>query len=120
MKILLLVVAALTVGLAGPAAASPAPSPTAEPAAAALGISVTDGVTSVVGGDDLTYTISVRNLGAAGSGQVSVRFEPPTGVELTTVDHAGTKTSGIAGWTVEVPAAGVVTLTVRTKVGTPA
>jgi uncharacterized repeat protein (TIGR01451 family) len=94
-----------------------APSPEAVHAAAMV-IGVSDGVTSATTGDELTYTISLRNDGAADSGPLGVRFQPPSGAELTTVDHDGAREDGVATWSVDLPAGGTLTLTVGAKVAT--
>ena len=86
---------------------------------AAMAISVSDGVTSATSGDRLTYTISLRNDGAAGSGALDVRFEPPSGVDMTAVDHEGTRKDGVATWALDVPAGATMTLTVAANVGAP-
>jgi uncharacterized repeat protein (TIGR01451 family) len=81
-------------------------------------IAVSDGVTSATAGDELTYTILLRNDGAADSGPHGVRFQPPSGAEVTTVDHDGAREDGVATWSVDLPAGGTLTLTVGAKVVT--
>jgi hypothetical protein len=108
----------LAAALAGLASATPTPSPGAvHHATAAMAISVSDGVTSVTDGDELTYTISLRNDGAAGSGRLAIRFQPPTGAKLTTVDHHGASVDDVATWSVDVPPGAALKLTVGTTVG---
>src|SRR5215510_1176308 len=103
-----ILLAALVLG----APTAPPPGPAEVPAvAAAMVISVTDNVPEATTGDELTYTIGLRNDGGADSGALGVRFEPPSGVDLTTVDHDGTRENGVATWSVEVPARGSLTLT---------
>jgi uncharacterized repeat protein (TIGR01451 family) len=110
-----ILVAAALVGVA----IAPPPSPDAVHAAtAAMVIGVSDGVTSATTGDELTYTISLRNDGAADSGPLGVRFQPPSGAEVTTVDHDGAREDGVATWSIDLPAGGTLTLTVGAKVAT--
>jgi uncharacterized repeat protein (TIGR01451 family) len=111
---------AVLAGLAGSVAVEPTPSPTAVRAVTAtMAISVTDGVTSATQGDELVYTISVRNDGADASGQLGIRFEAPTDARLTTVDQDGTRDHGVATWSIDLPAGGAIELTAGTEVGTP-
>jgi len=104
----------LAAGLVGLA---PTPSPEAVHAAtSAMVISVSDGVTSATTGDELTYAISLRNDGAADSGPLGVRFQPPTGAEVTTVDHDGARDDSGATWSIDLAAGDTLALTVGAKV----
>jgi hypothetical protein len=52
-------------------------------------ISVSDGVTSATTGDELTYNHLAAQRRRRRQRPLGVRFQPPTGAEVTTVDHDG-------------------------------
>ena len=116
--------AALAVGLiAMPAALAvshPAPSHTAPAAPAlrvpALTISISDGHVAARAGDELTYTVSVRDSGAVAVPRLTVSATLPAELELLSASDHGVAASGHVSWPASLPAGGTRTFRVVTRV----
>ena len=116
--------AALAVGLiAMPAALAvshPAPSHTAPAAPAlrvpALTISISEGHVAARAGDELTYTVSVRDSGAVAVPRLTVSATLPAELELLSASDHGVAASGHVSWPASLPAGGTRTFRVVTRV----
>jgi uncharacterized repeat protein (TIGR01451 family) len=75
-----------------------------------LSIAIDDGHTSAKAGDELTYTITVRDLGSAPVTGLVVTQTRPTGLTLKTASPAAVEDARTVTWTVDLAANGAVTL----------
>ncbi|GGO32695.1 DUF11 domain-containing protein [Micromonospora parathelypteridis] len=115
--------------LAGPAvspaqAAAPtpkshasAPKPSASPDGPLLSITVDDGRTAVAAGDELTYRLTVRNLGASTVADVKVSQSLPTGLTLVSADRGGKARDGAVTWATDLKVGQESTFTTVARVG---
>jgi uncharacterized repeat protein (TIGR01451 family) len=121
--------AALAVGLIAipaamaashPAASQPKPSPTASAARAAratgLTISISDGHVAARAGDELTYTVSVRNSGTVAVRRLKVTQTLSPGLEFISASDHGAAASGHVSWTASLPVGGKRTFLAVTRV----
>jgi len=105
----LLLASALVLLLASAAGAA-----AASPAAPDLSVSLASDAESLTAGDDLTYTATVVNRGAAIDARIVI--EPPAFVELTKAEDEGTLADNTATWATTLPGATTTTLTVTATV----
>ena len=82
----------------------------AAPGAPQLSIAVDDGRTSAAAGDLLSYTVTVRNLGATPLGGLHVTQSMPTGLTFGSADSAGLATADTVTWKVDLGATGTATV----------
>src|SRR5260370_42666577 len=102
------------------AVSHPATSHTASAAPAprvpALAISISDGHIAARAGDELTYTVSVRDSGAAAVPRLTVTQTLPAELEFLSASDHGVAASGPVSWPANLPAAGTRTFRVVTRV----
>lgn len=84
----------------------PTPTPTPEPAYAALSVSKIVDKGAAVPGDQLEYTVTVKNTGDAEARQVPVTDVLPSGLTTVSADHGGTLEGSTIAWTIDSIAAG--------------
>jgi uncharacterized repeat protein (TIGR01451 family) len=115
---LIAIPAAMAVG--HPAASKPKPTHTASAARASrapgLTISISDGHFAVRDGDELTYTVSVRNSGAVAVRRFKVSQTLPPGLEFVSASDHGVAASGHVSWTAGLPVGGKQTFLAVTRV----
>ncbi|MGC4746827.1 hypothetical protein ACLQ28_14350 [Micromonospora sp. DT201] len=110
--------------LAGPAASSaqaaaptPKPSASASPAGPLLSITVDDGRTEVAAGDELTYRLTVRNLGTAQVSDIKVSQSLPAGLTFVSADRGGKARDGAVTWATDLKVGQESTFTTVARVG---
>jgi len=121
--------AALAVGLIAmpavmaasrPAAIHPTPSHTASAARASrtpgLTIGISDGHVSARAGDELTYTVIVRNSGAVDVPRLKVTQTLSAGLQFLSASDHGIATSGHVSWSARLPVGGMRTFRVAARV----
>ena len=121
--------AALAVGLIAmpaamaashPAASHPKPPHTVSAARASrapgLTISISDGHVAARAGDELTYSVSVRNSGAIGVRRLKVTQTLSTGLEFLSASDRGVAAGGHVSWTASLPVGGKRTFVDITRV----
>ncbi|MEU4338487.1 hypothetical protein AB0F59_28165 [Micromonospora lupini] len=84
------------------AAPTPKPSASASPAGPLLSITVDDGRTEVAAGDELTYRLTVRNLGTTKVSDIKVSQSLPTGLTLVSADRGGKARDGAVTWVTDL------------------
>jgi uncharacterized repeat protein (TIGR01451 family) len=126
--------ALLTAGCTGLAsAAEPDPVPSGDPASPAasvsaepvdpgadvpqLTIAIDDGRDSAAAGDQVTYAVTVTNLGSTPVEGLSVSQRLPAGGTFSSADHDGQLRGDAVVWTVDVPASGEFTASSVMTVG---
>ncbi|GLZ39299.1 hypothetical protein [Actinokineospora sp. NBRC 105648] len=98
-----------------------AATPAEDDSAPRLSIAVDNTHASAVAGDRLTYTVTVRNLGATDVSGLGVTQSVPAGLHFDTAEPDGRPRSGAVAWTVDLPpAAEAVFHSTMTVVDTPA
>ncbi len=116
-------------GIPRPSVAAPGPSttdraktaPVAAQSGPQLSIAIDNGQTSAVTGDKLTYTVTVKNLGANAVTGLVVSQTMPTGLKLVSADSSGTAKSGKVTWPLSLKVAATATFHTTMLVGsTPA
>jgi uncharacterized repeat protein (TIGR01451 family) len=123
--------AALAVGLVAVpvvlAVSHPATSPAASVApvvrvpALTVSISISDGHVAARAGDELTYTVSVRDSGAKAVPHLTVTQTLPAELEFLSASDHGVAARGQVSWPASLPAGGTRTFRVVTRVArTPA
>lgn len=75
----------------------------AAPAAPALRISIDNGRTATRTGDQLRYTVEVRNTGTVAVKRLTITQSVPVGLRVVSADRAGVVGSGQVRWTVALP-----------------
>ncbi|MCX5065921.1 DUF11 domain-containing protein [Micromonospora lupini] len=110
--------------LAGPAVApaqaaapTPKPSASASPAGPLLSITVDDGRTEAAAGDELTYRLTVRNLGTGKVSGIKVSQSLPTGLTLVSADRGGKARDGAVTWATDLKVGQESTFTTVARVG---
>jgi uncharacterized repeat protein (TIGR01451 family) len=100
----------------------PAATPAARrPAVPGLSISVTDGKTAVRPGEQLTYLVSVKDIGTLGAPHLKVTQTLPAGLAFVSASGHGVAARGQVAWITGIDAGGAKTFTVVTKLArTPA
>lgn len=94
-----------------------APTSSAPVSGPQLSIAVADGRESVVAGDRLGYTVTVRNLGSTNLTGLQVSQTVPAGAVVKSVDSAGVAGHGAIRWRVRVKPAATVVLHATMAVG---
>jgi uncharacterized repeat protein (TIGR01451 family) len=93
-----------------PAASNPEPPPTSSAARAArapgLTISISDGHVAARPGEELTYTVSVRNSGTVAVRRLQVTQILSSGLEFVSASDHGRAASGHVSWTASLPVGG--------------
>jgi uncharacterized repeat protein (TIGR01451 family) len=120
--------AALAVGLIAipaamasshPAASHPQPPHTASAAPASrapeLTVSISDGHVTARAGEELTYTLSVRNSGAVALRRLEVTQTLPPGLDFLSASDHGAARGGHVSWTASLPAGGERTFLAVTR-----
>jgi len=93
------------------------------PAAAAgekpplLSIAVDNGRTAVTAGDRLTYTVKVRNIGPATTGELEISQSLPPGLTFVSATRGGHRKARTVVWPADLKAGEDLTLTTVAKVG---
>jgi uncharacterized repeat protein (TIGR01451 family) len=85
-----------------PHQAAVAPKPSAEATGPLLSIAVDNGRTAVAAGDELTYTVKVRNLGTTETKQLEISQSLPAGLTFVSADHGGAARDGRVTWSVDL------------------
>ncbi|WP_282847775.1 hypothetical protein [Microbacterium oxydans] len=86
---------------------TPTPTPTPEPTYAALSVSKIVDKGAAVPGDQLEYTVTVKNTGDAEARQVPVTDVLPSGLTTVSADQGGTIEGSTIAWTIDsIPAGG--------------
>jgi uncharacterized repeat protein (TIGR01451 family) len=101
---------------ATPPAASPTASAARAPRAPGLTVSVSDGHVAVSDGDELTYTVSVRNSGAVAVPRFTASQTLSTGLEFLSASDHGVATSGRVSWSASLPVSGGRTFHITARV----
>jgi uncharacterized repeat protein (TIGR01451 family) len=96
---------------------APTPVTTTFTAAPQLAIAVADGRTSAAVGDQLTYTITVHNLGTTTANGLQISESLPSGLKLVSADHGGTANGARVTWTLDLKPGGQSTVTTVGRVG---
>jgi len=99
-------------------ASRPAATPTAKasrPAVPGLSISVTDGRTAVKPGDQLTYLVSVKDVGTLGAPHLKITQTLPAGLAFVSASGHGVASGGQVAWFTGIGAGSAKTFTVVTK-----
>jgi uncharacterized repeat protein (TIGR01451 family) len=103
-----------------PAAGHPKTPHTASAAPASrtpgLTISISDGHVAARAGDDLTYTVSVRNSGAVAVRRLEVTQTLSSGLKFISASDHGVAASGHVSWTASLPVGGNRTFVDNTQV----
>ncbi|MFG1867236.1 hypothetical protein [Micromonospora arborensis] len=99
------------------AAPAPKPSAAASPDGPLLSITVDDGRTEVAAGDELTYRLTVRNLGASRVADIKVSQSLPTGLTLVSADRGGKARDGAVTWATDLKVGQESTFTTVARVG---
>jgi len=103
-----------------PTASHPNPPHTASaarvPRAPGLTISISDGHVAARAGDELTYTVSVRNSGAVAVPRLDVTQTLPPGLDFLSARDHGKAASGRVSWTAGLPVGGERTFVDVTRV----
>lgn len=98
-----------------------ATSAAADEPAAQLSIAIDNDRESVEAGDELTYTLTVQNLGANPVTDLTVTQSMPAGLEFGAADTGGTSAAGEVTWLLSIEADSEVTVqTTMTVAETPA
>jgi uncharacterized repeat protein (TIGR01451 family) len=104
-------------------ATATAPASTGRPAATAtasrpavpgLSISVTDGRTSVKPGDQLTYLVSVKDIGTLGAPHLKITQTLPAGLKFVSASRDGVTAGGVVTWLTGLAPGGSQTFTLVT------
>jgi uncharacterized repeat protein (TIGR01451 family) len=75
-----------------------------------LSIAVDNGATSATSGDELTYAITLTNLGTKKVEDLRVSQTVPSGASVVSVDARGDRSTGKISWKVDLAAAGTTTV----------
>ena len=108
---------ALPVGAPAAPPSTPVPSAAASPDQPVLSIAVDNGRTSSAAGDQLTYKITLRNLGTTNVRGLEVTQSLPAGLALIRADRHGSARPGRVVWPAELKAGQVATFTTVTRLG---
>jgi uncharacterized repeat protein (TIGR01451 family) len=81
-----------------------------------LTISISDGRVAARAGDELTYTVSVRNSGAIAVRRLKVTQTLSSGLEFISVSDRGVAADGDVSWTASLPVSGKRTFVDITRV----
>lgn len=108
--------------LQAPAFAADAPTPPdkEDTAAPDLAIGIDDGHTDVRGGDRLTYTVRIRNIGTEDADDLLITQTLPAGARFGSADRDGVLRDGTVTWHTDLPAGRDTTFAVHAEVGQPA
>jgi len=82
-----------------------------------LDIAVTDGRSSAAVGDQLTYTIKVRNLGTTTANNLQISESLPAGLKLVSTDGGGAADADRIIWSMDLKPGADATLTTVGRVG---
>jgi uncharacterized repeat protein (TIGR01451 family) len=120
-RLLRFVAVTMGVGLAATLpAAAPAAAAVLAPSAAAqtpqLSIAVDDNRASAASGDQLAYTITVRNLGSTKVAGLTVTQSVPTGLTFGSADPTGVLKGGNLNWALSLRAGGSATMHTKMSV----
>ena len=109
-----------TMAVSHPAASHPKPPHTASAARASrapgLTISISDGHVAARAGDELTYTVSVRNSGTVAVRRLKVTQTLSPGLKFLSASDHGVAASGQVSWTASLPEGGKQTFLAVTRV----
>lgn len=95
--------------------------PAADAAAPQLSITITDGQESTSAGSQVSYSVSVQNLGSSDASTLTITQSLPDGVSFVSADSAGTLDGSTISWEVNLKAAETTSLSSVVAVGeTPA
>jgi uncharacterized repeat protein (TIGR01451 family) len=104
--------ATATASASRPAAAAKA----SRPAVPGLSISVTDGRTAAKPGDQLTYLVSVKDIGTLSAPHLKVTQTLPAGLKFLSASRHGVAAGGQVAWLTGIQAGGAETFRVVTQV----
>jgi uncharacterized repeat protein (TIGR01451 family) len=85
------------------------------PAVPGLSISVTDGRTAVKPGDQLTYLVSVKDIGTLGAPHLTITQTLPAGLKFVSASRHGVAADGQVAWLTGIQPGGSQTFTVVTQ-----
>jgi uncharacterized repeat protein (TIGR01451 family) len=80
-----------------------------------LSISVTDGRTAVVPGDQLTYLVSVKDIGTLGAPHLKITQTLPAGLNFVSASRHGVAAGGKVTWLTGLQPGGSQTFTLVTR-----
>ncbi len=109
--------AGLALGLVAISAAAVAPVFAAEPAAPQLSIAIDNGSSTASVGDQLNYTVTIKNLGPNSVEDLVVTQSLPPGLTFESADSQGTSSTEKVTWSLSLEANSEVTLNSTTTVG---
>lgn len=102
-----------------PVVAAPTPTPT--PSGPQLSIAVDNGLDRAAAGDELSYVITLTNVGTKDVSDLLVTQSLPAGTSLVSADAKGDEKSGLVQWKVDLKATKKATLKTSIKLAdTPA
>ena len=111
--------ATATASTARPAATATAPA--RRPAGPGLSISVTDGRTAVKPGDQLTYVVSLKDIGTVGAPHLKITQTLPAGLDFVSASAHGVAAGGKVTWLTGLAPGRAATFTLVTRlIRTPA
>jgi uncharacterized repeat protein (TIGR01451 family) len=108
--------ATLAFGVIALSALSMGPVSAEEPATPQLSISIDNATSSVQSGDELTYTVTIKNLGPEPVESLVVTQSLPPGLVFEYADSQGTSTAELVTWTLTLEANSEAVLTSSTTV----
>ncbi|MEV4628319.1 hypothetical protein AB0J90_18810 [Micromonospora sp. NPDC049523] len=113
------VVSMITMSAAVPVAprTGVAPTPTVDAVQPLLSIAIDNGRTSAAAGDELTYKITIRNLGTTEAKGIEISQSLPTGLTFTSADNGGTAHAGRVVWPTDLKTGQEATFTTVARVG---
>jgi uncharacterized repeat protein (TIGR01451 family) len=111
-------VATVALGVVALSALSVGPVSAEEPATPQLSISIDNATSSVQPGDELTYSVTIKNLGPEPVESLVVTQSLPPGLVFESADSQGTSTTELVTWTLTLEANSEAVLTSTTTVGT--
>jgi uncharacterized repeat protein (TIGR01451 family) len=119
------VVSTITMSVVAPAAyrtsVAPTPSQTVDAEQPLLSIAIDNGRTSAAAGDELTYKITIRNLGTTEAERLEISQSLPAGLTFVSADNGGTAGAGRVTWPVDLKTGQEATFTTVARLGqTPA
>ncbi len=109
--------AGLVLGLVAISAAAVAPVFAAEPAAPQLSIAIDNGSSTASVGDQLNYTVTIKNLGPNSVEDLVVTQSLPPGLTFESADSQGTSSPEKVTWSLSLEANSEATLNSTTTVG---
>ncbi|WP_326556719.1 hypothetical protein [Micromonospora sp. NBC_01796] len=113
------VVSMITMSVAVPAAprTGVAPTPTVDAEQPLLSIAIDNGRTSAAAGDELTYKITIRNLGTTEAKGLEISQSLPAGLTFAAADNGGTADADRVVWPTDLKTGQEATFTTVARLG---